>query len=158
MGGRTPAYGGQTPARSERHSSGISFFLELKVFANLPRFHLVQEFFIILESPDSSDDEEQHERREMEYESPASPMYSAPTPGSMNPLTPAAFDAPPSNYNTPMSPSNYYSAPTPFANNDYDNAIRILFLVACRFDFSSKLFGWRRMAGGRSCGTNQEFA
>ncbi|CAJ0937356.1 unnamed protein product, partial [Mesorhabditis belari] len=97
-GGRTPAYGGQTPARSDRHSS---------------------------ESPDSSEDEEQHEPREMEYESPASPMYSAPTPGSMNPLTPATYDAPASNYNytTPMSPSNYYSAPTPYSSNDYDNAI-----------------------------------
>ncbi|CAJ0572588.1 unnamed protein product, partial [Mesorhabditis spiculigera] len=79
MGGRTPAYGAVTPARSEHRSPSPA---------------------------SSSDDEEDRQRQpepqpEVDYDSPASPNYAAPTPGSMNPRTPSAYE------NYPMSPGGY---------------------------------------------------
>ncbi|KAL6739230.1 hypothetical protein Aduo_012706 [Ancylostoma duodenale] len=111
-GGRTPSYeSGRTPAydsgRTPAYDGGRTPSYEEPAAASAAR-------------RDSSDDED----HEPQYEAPASPSYSVPTPGAnLNPQTPGfAPETPMGNYN-PMTPGGMYdySAPSPYVRNSYES-------------------------------------
>ncbi|VDL69227.1 unnamed protein product [Nippostrongylus brasiliensis] len=116
--GRTPAYeGGRTPAydsgRTPAYESGRTPTYE---GGKTPAY----EEPAASRRGDSSDEED----NEPQYEAPASPSYSVPTPGTnLNPQTPGfAPETPMGNYN-PMTPGGMYdySAPSPYVRSTYDS-------------------------------------
>ncbi|VDM54729.1 unnamed protein product [Angiostrongylus costaricensis] len=125
--GRTPAYdGGQTPmydsSRTPLYDTGRTPAYDggrtpLYESGRTPAYDGGRT--PVYDEPASASGEQ-----EPQYEAPASPSYSVPTPGTnLNPQTPGfAPETPMGNYN-PMTPGGMYdySAPSPYVRNTYDS-------------------------------------